>query len=86
MDEDSIEYITKKCLALEESYEELNRDLDDVNLRLGNLVSKHDRLLYIAGQLGMLKRDTQEFKELWAEFTEMKYGEVSRLASKMLDN
>ena len=56
-------------------------DYEELGIRHGNLVEKFSRLLYITGQLTMLRdKEGDEYKKLHAEYIGMKFPEFEAKA------
>jgi hypothetical protein len=70
--------VVNKYNFLKSEHKQLCDDAVVKNRAFDELQTKHNRLLYIAGQLGMLKRERPEFKDLWKEFSDMKYPEFKK--------
>jgi hypothetical protein len=57
--------------------------VEELGIQHGNLVEKFSRLLYITGQLTMLRdKEGDEYKKLYAEYIVMKYPELKEQAER----
>jgi predicted nuclease with TOPRIM domain len=82
------ETIVGEVEDLQAEVERLEKDLaksqervEELGIQQGNLIEKFSRLLYITGQLTMLRdKEGDEYKKLYAEYIEMKYPELKTKA------